>query len=504
MNPARKRQTILFILLIIILLSSLIVRTLPVRNDYHYWDETVYLQNAEVLIGEQPQNHYHEWDLRPPLFSLILGLIMFFTTSLPAIHIMISLLATSTIFFTYLLGRQAYDRKTGVLAAAFMGLSYAHIILSHDLLVDPILPLFWILTTYFFLKATKTKARKDYILTGIMTGLAILMKFTSLMLAIIIPITMLYQKIVEVKKRKKERVTTHILKALRHTFSEQPFLSWSLATFLTLTPYLVWNTLTYGNPIHAILTGLSHSGGKDPIMRYILHATELLPLIALTGLVLFIPQLKKFKKASIHTPFLFSLALIIPLQFLIINKELRFMLAVVPYLAIMAAHGYMSLPIKKRIYSHILTGVLITGIIITAITLPPEDPHTKQPYIEHLKEGRLQTNGWHPPLEQASEWLANHTDENMVIYTNHNWPGISYYSKQRVIITSIYKQGENLSAQFTERGYVIHSPHTPANSSENLLEIIKNNSDFSKVKRFDDMTIYQYEPANSTEAIFER
>ncbi|MGM5481164.1 MAG: ArnT family glycosyltransferase [Nanobdellota archaeon] len=502
---SKTRNKILLIsFLVVILLASLLVRTIPVRTDYHFWDETVYLQNAEVLIGEQPADHYHEWDLRPPLFPLFLGLVMLFTKSLLVMHILVSLIATSVIFFTFLLGRELYDAWTGVLAAAFMGLSYTHLILSHNLLVDPILPIFWILTTYYFVRALKTGKKKHHILTGVMTGLAILMKFTSLMIAIIIPILMIVQQLFDVKKRKKENSILYICKAIKHTVKGFFFRRWTLATILTLTPYFIWNTTAYGNPLHSIMTGLSLSGGKDPFWRYVINSTELLPVIALLGLVLFLPQLKRFKETNIHVPIIVILSLVLPLQFLIANKELRFMLAILPLLAIIGARGYTAIRLQNKYYTYVISGIIILGLILSALALPPEEPHIKEQYLEQFKEGHFTTTGWHPPVEEASKWLRNNTEENTVIYTNYRWPEIAYYSKQRIIITSIHNKEDNLTSQFTQKGYVVYSPNSPANSSEHLLAIIKNNSDFTKAKRFGDMTIFFYTPENSTEALFER
>src|ERR671922_85310 len=69
--PSRSRRTKViaeWAFLILLVASAFIVRLWPMSRA-HFWDETVYLQNAEVICCGK--TNYSELSSRPPLLSLI-------------------------------------------------------------------------------------------------------------------------------------------------------------------------------------------------------------------------------------------------------------------------------------------------------------------------------------------------------------------------------------------------------------------------------------------------
>jgi hypothetical protein len=97
------------------------------------------------------------------------------------------------------------------------------------LLVDVPVAFLWLLTIYFFFEAyLKSKSWKYFILPGIFLGLAFLMKFSSIVLVILLAI---YLFITEREK---------IFKNLR-------IYVFYICSLLTITPYLLWQKIKFGS-----------------------------------------------------------------------------------------------------------------------------------------------------------------------------------------------------------------------------------------------------------------
>jgi len=88
------------------------------------------------------------------------------------------------IVFLFLLGRELYGRKVGLLAAILLSLSVLNIQLSHFYAVDTFANLFVVATMYFLVRASTGGRWLDYALTGLMLGLGLASKLSVLTLAV--------------------------------------------------------------------------------------------------------------------------------------------------------------------------------------------------------------------------------------------------------------------------------------------------------------------------------
>lgn len=57
--------------LAVILVLALLIRTVPLTHS-HFWDETVYLQHAKVIVDGR--TNYDEFESRPPVLPLVYAL----------------------------------------------------------------------------------------------------------------------------------------------------------------------------------------------------------------------------------------------------------------------------------------------------------------------------------------------------------------------------------------------------------------------------------------------
>ena len=89
----------------------------------------------------------------------------------------------ATIMLTYRIGATLYDRRIGLLAAAFLAVAVMHIQQAHFFVVDSYLVTFVALTFWFIVRIAQRGQRWDYVWAGLALGLAISTKLSMLILA---------------------------------------------------------------------------------------------------------------------------------------------------------------------------------------------------------------------------------------------------------------------------------------------------------------------------------
>ncbi|MFT4867932.1 MAG: 4-amino-4-deoxy-L-arabinose transferase-like glycosyltransferase [Candidatus Nanohaloarchaea archaeon] len=458
------------LVLFLILFVALTLRIFPIRTGFHYWDETVYLQHSEIITGESP-NNYNEFDIRPPLMSLILGSAQVFTDSFIVFHAIVAFLSTFSVFMLYYLGKEIYSVSVGLLSASAYAVTPVAVTMSNDLLIDSILPLFWILTAFFYVKERKTRAMKYTVLTGVSVGLAVLAKFTSLILC---PLLLL----LEINRSYN---SVGVRNAVQDMLTRKR--NWIiLGSFLgVMTPYLVWNQIVFGNPVHVFIGGLNATGAVSSFWLYIQNYHLLLPLgfVMLSIAGVFSSELEDIKELKI--PAYFALALLIPLQFIFAHKEPRYLLPSIPFICLIL--GYYSSKIEPKSSSIRRAGyiiaVLIASISILSITSPGDMPDRNS----------LIQDSWEPPVETAAEWLKQNYSPEDKIYTSFQYPAIAYYSKLDVRKVST---GKNYSSiEFEDGDLIYYSQASPLVHPD--LNYLEKNENITLLKEFGgEVMIFQY------------
>lgn len=85
--------------------------------------------------------------------------------------------AVTTVYLTYLFAKKLFDRKTGLLAALFLSLSWQHILSSHYATTDIMAAFLTLTAVYFTWDICLTKNLKSYVLAGLFCGLSIAAKY---------------------------------------------------------------------------------------------------------------------------------------------------------------------------------------------------------------------------------------------------------------------------------------------------------------------------------------
>ena len=92
----------------------------------------------------------------------------------------------ATVVLTYRIGAALYDRRIGLLAAAFLAVTVMHIQQAHFFVVDSYLVTFVALTFWFVVQIARRGRRRDYVWAGLSLGLAMATKLSMLLLAPIV------------------------------------------------------------------------------------------------------------------------------------------------------------------------------------------------------------------------------------------------------------------------------------------------------------------------------
>lgn len=89
------------------------------------------------------------------------------------------ILGVLTVYLVYLLGKRAYGRTVGILAALFMAVMPIHVMHSKFLAVDVPATFFVVLTLIFAMRIAEGHRLRDYLLAGLFAGLAAGTKYNA-------------------------------------------------------------------------------------------------------------------------------------------------------------------------------------------------------------------------------------------------------------------------------------------------------------------------------------
>ena len=176
-----------FFLLFLLVAAAFQVRIWGISKT-HFWDEMVYLQNAQVICCGKI--NYSELDYRPPLLSLIYAGVFLLWHRIYAACIVTAFLNALGPFFLYLAGRLLVGRLPAAIAALLLAFSpffvgifpygFASDDTGNSLLTDsPALTLV-LLAFWLLLRALDRQSIPRFAWAGLALALSILMRFGSL------------------------------------------------------------------------------------------------------------------------------------------------------------------------------------------------------------------------------------------------------------------------------------------------------------------------------------
>ncbi len=326
-----KNHKWIIIILAIFLFFKII--TLQFYNSI-WWDSSVYVGMAKYIYSSGSAGLWE--NSRPLVWPIILG--FFWKLGLNIIfygRLMEILFASMCIFLTYLIGTELYGKKSALLASAFLSVSSIFFFFSGIMLTE-------IVSTFFALAGVYYLIREKYFISGIFLGIAFMTRFLQMFVFFAAFALVLYNK-----------------KRIKH------IMSLSLGFLVPAAPYLVFNQVYYGNAIFPTLQQLflsQNSGWQNyhSLSYYFigLFRENFLYLLALPGAVF---ALRNHKNNSKSIPVIF-LAIFIFFNS-IRQKELRFLIILLPYMHLLAAYFIFCIAEK---YGNALKEIIVALVILSA------------------------------------------------------------------------------------------------------------------------------------------
>ena len=120
-------------LLAVILLLALLVRTVPLTYS-HFWDETVFLQHARVILDGR--TNFDEFFSRPPLLSVLYALGFAIWDNVYVANLVQGVATTLGVLFAFLYVRGAFGRSAAFFSAFLFAFTPYFVDASHELLTD--------------------------------------------------------------------------------------------------------------------------------------------------------------------------------------------------------------------------------------------------------------------------------------------------------------------------------------------------------------------------------
>ncbi len=367
--------------IVLLLIFGCLLRIYNITMHDAYTDEVLYGFRAIGMIDYVTaidQKGPWEWFGTPPWWAhlsfhdhppLIMAIQHIFIEvigdSLLAVRLPSVIAGLTTILLVYLLGKEIFSRRVGLIAAALLSVQSYHIWISRLGLQESIVIALMLLTIWLWVIATKKDQWYLWLLWGGSLGLSILAKYSA---GVIIPIFIVHAII------------------YRHKVYKSIWFWGSLCVSVIITsPIWVYNIFLYRAVGHfdfqisALLgqdtpnwpTRLGREGVGDLATRFkfffiILHRANSWVINILFGLAIAVSVYFYIKRKDRDILFLVSITIIQALWFLIIGSTNRFIVMIMPWAVLLIA--FIINYLYERKTWKIVTIIFITIVCICEIS----------------------------------------------------------------------------------------------------------------------------------------
>lgn len=173
-----------------------------------YHDEAFNGLDALRVLGGYHPLYFAANNGREPLFLYLVSLsVGLFGRSVLALRLPAAIIGTLTIPATYWLGRELFNRRIGLLAAAIMSVTLWPIHLSHIGLRAVSLPFFIALFIAMGVRAYRSNRRRDWIIAGVLYGLS----FYTYLASRFTPVALILFSIVLLAAHRSQRLWPRVM-----------------------------------------------------------------------------------------------------------------------------------------------------------------------------------------------------------------------------------------------------------------------------------------------------
>lgn len=418
-NFLRDKYNLMFLGIILIAFIIRLYYFIHTYNQPLWWDEAEYMSMAKNILYGIPYDFNPQ---RPILFPLLIslfiwlgeGFVRFFISFLPSIGIVI---------LTYLLGKEFYDKKVGLIASFIISVCWVLLFNATRIHADTIALFFSLLGIYFFWKGyIVKKSLKLSSLGFLFMALGFMIKVNSALAPLIVLIFLIIITKMEFLKEK---------------------ILWKSVIwfFIPLIPYFIYNYLKFGTILSFIqgyidpssLSAKSQSPLNWGIFKFVYVYTDLVlfilfilgVLFVLLNIILGFDLMYKENNLKVKAD-LFSVLAVLTVIFYFVfierwNAEERWLMLMSPFLFFIIGRGLTEvinyIKINKKVISFIIVIILFIGAY-QQVTFTNNLINIKKTSYE--------------PVKLAGLWIKEHSEKGDIVLSK-SVPQITYYSERETL-----------------------------------------------------------------------
>jgi 4-amino-4-deoxy-L-arabinose transferase-like glycosyltransferase len=438
---SRRQRIALESTFLVLLIAAAFLLRIWAMSEARFWDETVYLQNADVICCAKA--NYSELDSRPPLLSIVFAAAFLLWHHVYAASIAAALLNALAPAFLYFSGRAIAGRVPAAIAALLLAFSPFFVgvfpsgfvsddtgnsLLSDSPALTLIVLAFWLLLRALRQQTGQRSAYGRFACAGFVLALAVLMRFASLSsVGVLLLLVFLADR------------------------------WWSAAVACAaglaagIAPYLCWSRWRYGGFFRTFRNGWGYfEGPGESRLFYLKNFANIFSWIALAGLALWIGEwawqkwqnkVADRRAGAVERPaeqrtldqrsrkleaflWLWAVALLIFFSALR-HKEPRYAMPLAPPLFLLAGIGLSVLLKGRRKVRRTTTRLAGAAILAAALvyTFLPVRQRFDAPFVDDAVSEEM----------QVSDFLTHTLPPSTVLYSNFNYPVFAWYTNLRVV-----------------------------------------------------------------------
>ena len=410
--------------LIIIISIAFFLRIWDIGWNGFNGDESIYSGQAASLLGNVDfLKDFSVFRAHPLLMQSIVSIVF----AIFGIHDVVArivpvIFGTLTVFMTYLVGKQFFDRNVGLMSCLILALLPFHIVFSRQVLLDVPLSFFITLFLYLVFKYKITRSNISCYWTGVTCGLCFLSKEVGI---ITVPIFIVFTLITRIFKTNKLFVFIS-----GFAFSTLPYFFLILLRKDAGNAFLQYSAFQITRD-QRILSAQYASTLVNEALGYTLS----LLLIVSIFLMWWEYRKSKDKHTMKYKDQIILLVLTLGMLFLFFqllpSKGDRFMITLIPPAVILGC-SFLSLDTVRKwrpskwIYVAIVPLVIVTTNVFLSNIFP----------IQELQISDNLGTPWH---REAALWIKNNTPQNAGILTSETRVAniIRFYSNHEVYTVEI-------------------------------------------------------------------
>jgi 4-amino-4-deoxy-L-arabinose transferase-like glycosyltransferase len=392
-------------------------------NQAVWWDAADYLTSAKVLAnGLNIGYHFNprRTILLPILWAVLLKL-GFGELSFRILEFLLSVLAIPGM---YLLGKELFDRKVGLISSFLLAVFWMQIFYSNKLMTEVPTLTFLIFAVYFFWKGYNTKNNNAFLWFGAFLGLAFLARAGTLVMFAVFPIFLIVVERFRFLKNKYIWLGSFITVLLMGSF----FLFIYFKEHLNPIAYFLALNTTTAQGGSARFSNIMGLGGILQASGFMLHYFGwILLLVFIFSVVLFLFNLALYfdlvlKRESFKNYFFVFLLAAVPFIFQSIFYDYiedRYLMNAFPAFFMILSLGLMQISSWLKKYQKYLGAIVIVAFLLVG-------GYQQITYGNQIITSKISS---YMEVKEAGIWIKQNSNPGDIIFSA-SVPQLTYYAER--------------------------------------------------------------------------